>query len=91
MYSMDEHARRVVQRVLEAEAAVYEGRGSIVDLQATTSGAAGALDNSNADLRAALECLDSALEMIRFTVDDALQAAAIRQAVEPVRDIAGAI
>jgi hypothetical protein len=89
MYSMDAHGRRVVQRVLEAAAAVHEGRASIADLQTTTSGAAGALDNSNADLRAALERLDSDVEVIRFTVDDALQAAATRQAVEPVRDIAG--
>jgi hypothetical protein len=88
---MDEHPRRVVQRVLEAAAAVYEGRASIADLQTTTSAAAGSLDNSNADLRAALERLDSDLEVIRFTVDDALQVAAVRQAVKPVRDIAGAI
>ena len=89
MYNMDEHAQRVVQRVLEAAAAVHEGRASIADLQATTTGAAGALDNSNADLRTALERLDSDLEMIRFTVEEAHQGAAIRQVVEPVRDIAG--
>jgi hypothetical protein len=88
MCCVDEHARRVVQGVLEAAAAVRDARASISDLQASAAGAAGALDNSNADLRAALECLDSALEAIRFTVDDASQAVAIRRAVEPVRDAA---
>jgi hypothetical protein len=88
MCSVDEHARRVVQGVLEAAAAVRDGRASISDLQASAAGAAGALDNSYADLRAALERLDSDLEMIRFTVDDASQAAAIRQTVERVRDAA---
>jgi len=89
MYGMDEHARRVVSRVLEVATAVHEGRATIADLQTTAGGAAGALDNSEADLRAALERLDSELEMIRFTVDEALQPAAIQQAVEPVRDIVG--
>jgi hypothetical protein len=88
MCRMDEHAQRVVQGVLEAAAAVRDGRASINDLQASAAPAAGALDNSNADLRAALERLDSDLEMIRFTVDDANQAAAIRLAVDRVRDTA---
>jgi hypothetical protein len=88
MYHMDEHARRVVQRVLEAAAAVQERRASIASLQTATAGAAGALDNSSADIRAALERLDSDLEMIRFTVGEAHQAAAIRQAVGPLRVIA---
>jgi len=79
---------RVVRRVLEAAAAVHEGSASLADLQIATSGAAGALDNSNADLRAVLENLDCELEMIRFTVGDTDQAAAIRQAVDQVRDIA---
>jgi hypothetical protein len=79
--------RSVVQRVLELATAVHTGRASIADLQTATAGAAGALDKAHAALRAALERLDSDLEMIRFTVDDAHQAAAIRRALEPVRDM----
>ncbi len=47
-----------------------------------TASAAGALDNSYAEVRDALERLDSDLEMIRFTVDEADQTTAVARLVE---------
>ena len=53
----------------------------------SVTSAAAALDNSNARLRDALGRLDRKLEMIRFTVDEADQTAAVERAVERVSRI----
>ena len=61
------------------------GAASVADLQVSAEGAAGALDNSNADLRRVLERLDTELELIRFTVSDAERVQAVREATQALR------
>jgi hypothetical protein len=77
---MDEHAARVVEGVLVMIDRFELGAASIADLQASAEDAAGALDNSNADLRRVLERLDNELELIRFTVSDTERVRAVREA-----------
>lgn len=88
MPSMTEHARRILLHVLDALAEVEAGTADIPSLQASASGGAAALDNADRDLRVVLERLGDDLEMIRFTVDDAEQARAARQAAEPLLRVA---
>jgi hypothetical protein len=83
--SVDDHARRVVLPVLEALARYEAGLASVADLQASAAGAAGALDNASAALRAALMRLDSDLEMVRFATPAAEERAAVETAVVDLR------
>ena len=54
---MDEHAARVVEGVLVMIDRFELDAASVADLQTSAEGAAGALDNSNADLRRVFERL----------------------------------
>jgi hypothetical protein len=82
---MDEHAARVVEAVLVMIDRFERGAASVADLQVCAEGAAGALDNSNADLRRVLELLDNELELIRFTVSDAESVQAVHDATRALR------
>ena len=84
---MDEHAARVVGRVLVMIDRFERGAASVADLQRSVAGAAGALDNANADLRRVLERLDSELELIRFAVSDTERVPAVRDATRALRQL----
>ena len=85
---MDKHAARVLEGVLLMIDRFERGAASVADLQVSAEGAAGALDNSNADLRRVLERLDNELELIRFTVSDAERVQAVREATRALRQLA---
>lgn len=80
-------AQRITARVLDCLARYEAGAASVADLQGA-SAAASALDGGSADLRAALERLDPALEDVRFIVLAADQPAAVAEAFEEFRDLA---
>jgi hypothetical protein len=63
------------------------GDASVAELQASAASAAGAFDNAHAEIRLALERLDSDLEMIRFTVNVADQASAARTKTAHLLDL----
>jgi hypothetical protein len=85
---MDEHAARVVEGVLVMIDRFELDAASVADLQTSAEGAAGALDNSNADLRRVFERLDNELELIRFRVSDAERVQAVREATRALRQLA---
>lgn len=81
-------AQRITARVLDCLARYQAGAASVADLQGAASAAAVALDGANADLRAALERLDPALDDVQFIVLAADQPAAVARAFEEFRDLA---
>jgi len=84
---MDEHAAHVVEAVLVMIDRFVHGAASVADRQVSAECAAGALDNSNAGLRRALERLGNELELIRFTVSDAGRVQAVHEATRPLRQL----
>lgn len=85
--AVNDHQRRVTASLLVTLARYDDGRATVADVQAAASTAAGALDNSNGELKAALERVDADLEEIQFTVPVHHQHAAVEGVVEDLRRV----
>ena len=84
---VDDHVRRVTAALRRALDEYDQGRGSVEAVQEAAVGAAGALDNSNADLRRKLERLDADLEVIRVATPESAESEAMRNATAAIRSV----
>ncbi len=76
---MDDHLRRVTDRLLATLAGYLAGVETIETLQGAVATATGFLDNQHGEIKRKLEQLDPSLEEIRFARPEQVQKAEVEK------------